>query len=94
MVIAPAGITDYGAHMYHLATGALDHDVRDCEPQCLYADPWLARGDTIGITATGRHAVAEDARASRADVVVAQPDESDGLLSRIRHLFRCDQGSS
>lgn len=36
MVIAPAGVADVRAQIYHLATGTFDIDERPCEPTCLY----------------------------------------------------------
>ena len=65
MVAAPAGIADYGAHMYHLSTGELDRDQRQCENRCLYSGPWLAQGDSLGVTVTAQHPAAEEARAAR-----------------------------
>jgi molybdopterin/thiamine biosynthesis adenylyltransferase len=88
MVIAPSGIADYGAQMYHFTTGELDHDVRECVQRCLYTGPWLARGDTTGITATGRHAIAEEARASRTATLTDRGHGPYGRLSRLRRLFR------
>jgi hypothetical protein len=65
MTVAASGITDVGALMYHLATGELERDEQPCEGRCLYSGPWLAKGDTTGITVTARHEVAEAARARR-----------------------------
>lgn len=65
MAVAPAGIADYGAQMYHLAPGTLDHDQRTCEARCLYAGPLQASGETSGIVVTARHPLAEAARRHR-----------------------------
>jgi hypothetical protein len=65
MIVAPSRISNVGALSYHLATGELERDVQLCESRCLYAGPWLAKGDTTGITVTARHEVAETARACR-----------------------------
>ena len=65
MVVAPAGIAEYGAQMYHLATGALDHDERTCDARCLYSEVLEATGDTSGIVVTAKHPAAEAARRSR-----------------------------
>jgi hypothetical protein len=66
MTIAPSGIADTGAHLYHLTTGTIDHDNRNCRPNCLYSRDLLAHGDDTGLTVTGYHDAAEHARATRA----------------------------
>jgi molybdopterin-synthase adenylyltransferase len=65
MIVAPSGIADVGAQMYHLATGELERDEESCDHTCLYSGPWLAKGDTTGIRVTARHEVAGEARALR-----------------------------
>jgi hypothetical protein len=88
MVVAPGGITSYGAQMYHFAPGVLEHDQRGCESNCLYSGPWLARGDTTGIVVTARHLIAEDARAAQAPRVVRAPQPRASWIARTRERFR------
>ena len=66
-VIAPSGIGDVGAHLYHFTTGTLDRNTNGCKPGCLYATTLQAAGDHHGLTITGRHHAAEQARARRRD---------------------------
>jgi molybdopterin-synthase adenylyltransferase len=62
-LVAPSGIADVGAQLYHAANGRLDVDLRPCEGRCLYAGRFLARGESAGIEVTARHHAAERARA-------------------------------
>jgi hypothetical protein len=55
-VLAPCGIGDVGAHLYHFTTGTLDRIML------------LAAGDSHGLTVTGRHPAAEAARDERAQL--------------------------
>lgn len=65
MVVAPCGISNPGAQMYHFTTGRLDIDEKDhCIPQC-YFRQLVALGDHANVTVTGRHQAAEAARAKR-----------------------------
>ncbi|NUP15569.1 MAG: hypothetical protein HOZ81_05600 [Streptomyces sp.] len=64
MVAAPAGVSDNGAHLYHLATGTLDRRTEGCNPGCPYDTTLLALGDAAP-TVTGWHLAAEHARAAR-----------------------------
>lgn len=64
MVVAPAGLPNPGAQMYHFATGHLDVDERGCDEHCIFTG-LVARGDSSCLTLTGRHAVAEAAREAR-----------------------------
>jgi molybdopterin/thiamine biosynthesis adenylyltransferase len=66
MVVAPAGISTYGAQMYHLVPGALEQEDTQCKNGCLYSSVFRGCGDASGIVVTGRHVVAEEARARRA----------------------------
>lgn len=61
-LVAPLGIADIGAQIYHAVNGRLDVDLRPCEERCLYSGRFLARGDRTGIEVTGRHGAAEEAR--------------------------------
>ena len=65
LVIAPSGISDTGAHHYHLVTGTIDREIRGCEPNCLYQHTLLGHGDTTGLVVTGQHPIAEAARINR-----------------------------
>jgi ThiF family protein len=66
MVVAPGGVADYGAQNYHLVSGTIDRDERDCRDGCLFSGRLLARGDQVGFEATGPHKAAAAARAARA----------------------------
>lgn len=65
MLVAPGGIADVGAQLFHFATGTLDREERSCEASCPYSSDVLARGDDTGMTITGRHSIAEEIRAIR-----------------------------
>jgi hypothetical protein len=90
MIAAPGGIVDYGAHMFHLANGSLDHDTRECEAACLYSGRLRASGDTSGIVVTARHPVAEAARDARRAAVAtdARRPDTGGRRWRDRALRR------
>ncbi len=64
MVVAPSGLANVGAQNYHFVTGILDVDHDQCKITCLYPS-FIARGDSTGITVTGKHAKAEEARELR-----------------------------
>jgi molybdopterin/thiamine biosynthesis adenylyltransferase len=64
MAAAPAGVSDTGAHLYHLATGTLDRREEGCRPGCLFDTTLLGLGDAAPAF-TGRHVAAERARDSR-----------------------------
>lgn len=64
LVIAPLGLADVGAHMYHFVPGRLDVDNRSCDEACFYPT-LVARGDCSGLGFTGRHARAEQSRLAR-----------------------------
>jgi hypothetical protein len=66
MVIAPLGVSDAGAQMYHFVPGLFDRPNFDpCRPNCPFSSYLLARGDTSGIVMTGKHSAAEQRRAER-----------------------------
>jgi hypothetical protein len=67
MVVAPAGVSDFGPQNYHLTSGTLDRDERGCQPDCLFSTRLVAHGDHVGFVATSRHkaAAAREARALR-----------------------------
>lgn len=66
MVVAPGGVSDYGAQTYRLVSGMVDRDERDCRDGCLFSGDLLGRGDHAGIEATAPHQAAIAARAQRA----------------------------
>lgn len=64
LVAAPGGVGARWTHNYHFPSGIDDLDGGPCEAWCVY--PTLeARGDRAGHPGTGRHPVAEFARAKR-----------------------------
>ena len=64
MVVAPGGVANPGAQMYHFVTGATDRDERPCNDTCFYKG-LVAKGDRAGLVVTGRHRVAEEERQQR-----------------------------
>lgn len=94
LVVAPGGIADVGAQLYHLSTGVLEHDRAGCENGCLYSGPLLGKGDS-SVDPTGRHPAAEEARARRpqqASAVeepprFASPRSHGGLLVRLVRVY-------
>lgn len=70
MVLAPAGVADVGAQLFHFATGTVDHDRQGCESTCIYSPGQVALGDASGLSVTGTHELAERERATRAMAAV------------------------
>jgi hypothetical protein len=67
MVLAPLGVADAGAQMYHFVPGLFDRPNFDpCNPNCPFSSILLSKGDSSGVTVTGTHLVAERCRADRA----------------------------
>lgn len=64
MVIAPSGIANPGAQMYHFVTGHIDADRQGCDATCLFPS-LIAKGEHTGMVVTDRHVVAEAAREHR-----------------------------
>lgn len=64
-VVAPGGVGDVGAHLYHFATGTLDRHEDGCTPRCPYQSDLLAIGDASELVVTGEHAAAQEVRLSR-----------------------------
>ena len=59
MVIAPSGMGNPGAQIYHFVSGTLDKEEKfACNDGCFYRSI-IAHGDHAGISAVGRHHVAE-----------------------------------
>jgi molybdopterin/thiamine biosynthesis adenylyltransferase len=65
MVVAPGGVADYGAQNYHLVSGTIDRDERDCWPGCPFTHRLIGHGDRVGFEATGEHGAATITRAAR-----------------------------
>jgi hypothetical protein len=65
MLVAPAGIADVGAQLFHFSSGTTDIDERGCEPDCPY-DAMTGTADASGYPAAARHVTAEIARGEQA----------------------------
>jgi molybdopterin-synthase adenylyltransferase len=66
MVLAPVGVSDPGAQMYHFVPGLFDRPNFDpCKPHCPFSSLLLGRGDSSEITVSGAHSAAERCRAER-----------------------------
>jgi molybdopterin/thiamine biosynthesis adenylyltransferase len=63
MVVAPAGVADIGAQLFHFTTGTVDLDTGGCLPTCLYAHEFLGGGDQVAVQVTGEHTLANRRRA-------------------------------
>jgi hypothetical protein len=64
LIIAPLGLSDVGAHLYHFVPGKLDVDTRSCDEGCLFPT-LIGRGDRSGLVMTGKHMKAEEVRRTR-----------------------------
>ncbi len=64
MIVAPAGIADVGAQLFHFSSGTTELDERGCEPDCPY-DSMTATADGSGFPVPTRHLAAEAARAAQ-----------------------------
>jgi hypothetical protein len=65
MVVAPSGMADVGAQLFHFTTGRMDVvEEHDCEPTCPYSHGLVAAGDGAPLV-TAQHRAAEAARAAR-----------------------------
>lgn len=88
-VLAPSGITDVGAGLHHWTTGTVTRDEADCQPGCPYSTSLLATGDQSKLTVTGRHVVAEEARAHRNQArETDRPPPRRSIGSVLEGLFR------
>ncbi|MDA8331996.1 MAG: ThiF family adenylyltransferase [Candidatus Dormibacteraeota bacterium] len=85
MIVAPSGIADVGAQLFHFTTGTVDLEAAGCEDGCLYSTRLLAQGEATGLEVTGPHPLAARHRAQRDRAVL--PPESH-RQSRLRWLFR------
>lgn len=65
MFVAPLGVSNPGAQLFHFVTGRLDIEPNPvCNSTCCF--PALeAKGDRAGVTVTGQHRAAEAARSRR-----------------------------
>ena len=60
--------------MYHFVPGLLDRpNFAPCNPNCPFSSVLLSRGDSSGITITGKHLSAERCRADRARLQTCPP---------------------
>jgi molybdopterin/thiamine biosynthesis adenylyltransferase len=66
MLIAPAGVADVGAQVFHFVTGTIDRDSEACDEACFYSNSLVGFGDHAPYEVTGRHEVAEKERTRRA----------------------------
>ena len=64
-IIAPGGVGDTGAHLYHFATGTLDRQIDDCQPGCPYTESLTGLADMQPFQVTGEHPAVDAVRASR-----------------------------
>ncbi len=64
MIIAPVSVANPGQQMYHFVPGFLESSFQQCNHSCPYAS-LTAKGDSTGLTMTGRHLRAEELRRSR-----------------------------
>lgn len=65
MVIAPLGMSNPGAQSYHFVNSRLETESNpNCDKTCYYPSV-IGWGDRAGVSMTGRHVVAEQARAER-----------------------------
>jgi hypothetical protein len=95
MTLAPAGVADVGAQLFHFSTGSTDHDRRGCEATCIYSPGQVAQGDSSPILATGEHALAQEERATRATVPARAPvvrNSWDRLVARVWNRFGARAG--
>jgi molybdopterin-synthase adenylyltransferase len=63
-LIAPSGLGDPGAQIYHFVGGRLDTEHGHCETDCPFTGALAYRGD-LAAAVTGQHPAAERARAER-----------------------------
>lgn len=93
MVVAPSGLADNGAQLYHFHLGSLDLVLDDCEAGCYYANDLLGRGDSAGML-VGPHAAADVARQNYAAAAIppegslSSEGEPGSLIRRLVRRFR------
>jgi hypothetical protein len=95
MVLAPLGVSDAGAQMYHFVPGLFDRPNFDpCNPNCPFSSLLLSRGDNSGLVVTGKHPAAERSRAERIrrqNELPWRPRLIDRLQEKLDH-FACGLG--
>jgi molybdopterin-synthase adenylyltransferase len=65
MVVAPSGMSNPGAQLYHFVTGTLEAEEEwTCRETCIFPG-LVAKGDRAGLSFTGKHPRAEAERAAR-----------------------------
>jgi hypothetical protein len=65
MLVAPSGIGNTGAQLYHFVTGEIDVEREwECKQNCFFREI-IAKGDRTGIEVTAKHIAAELARKRR-----------------------------
>ena len=64
MLVAPSGLSNQGAQLYHFVSGNLAVTRDGCGASCAFPGI-IAKGDHEGVTVTGRHKAAEAARERR-----------------------------
>ena len=66
MILAPLGVSDAGAQMYHFVPGLFDRPNFDpCNPNCPFSSFLLSKGDSSDISVIGAHPAAERCREER-----------------------------
>lgn len=91
MIVAPSGVSDYGAQNYHFVSGSIDLDTRGCNPGCPFGRSLLAQGDRSEFVVTATHEIAESTRRRRTEDQTRprSPGPSlRGWLRALRHLRR------
>jgi len=88
MTLAPAGVADIGAQLFHFTTGSLDHDLRGCEKTCLYSPGQIALGDSSPLLVTGRHELADRERAGRSTGALPNPNSRVAATGVLRQLLQ------
>lgn len=94
MIVAPGGVADVGAQLFHFSSGTTELDVRDCEPGCPYSE-MTAQADASGFPTASRHVAAERAREERsARSHPVMPEVRMGVLTMIRRALSGRPGHS
>ncbi|MEP7376826.1 MAG: ThiF family adenylyltransferase [Chitinophagaceae bacterium] len=87
LFIAPSGIADVGQQMHHFVIGQMDVDSsKKCDGHCFFQSV-IGRGDCSGITVTGKHIVAEEARRLRSAIVTHKAKRKNFFVRIFKKLF-------
>jgi molybdopterin/thiamine biosynthesis adenylyltransferase len=62
MIVAPAGLADVGASLFHFATGKVDLELAGCDDDCRFSGTLIAQGDMLDLYVADRHELAETHR--------------------------------